>query len=178
MSGPPFASASVRRLRRSGIVGAIGLAGLVGLVGPTVAPRALAAPPDPAHRRAYLAQLADVREDIGRLQAELRRLSGRERDVETELERLRTDLRLRQAEVTEVRLRSERAAADREEARSRLETLEAEQARRRDYLAARLRRLYVEGPTATCAACSAGPGWRTTARACATRPTSTTATPT
>ena len=99
-------------------------------------------------RELFRSQLRDVRDEILKLQGDLKRLNTRERTIEQELQRLRTELQLRQAEYGEARLRTERVQEDLSSAESRLEELSVQQARRDDYLSSRIRQFYMQGEDA------------------------------
>jgi septal ring factor EnvC (AmiA/AmiB activator) len=90
-----------------------------------------------------------IQANIGRLEEELRALRAREAGLLTDLERLRTELELREAESERVALQVEaveEAIAERTEG---LGLLESEQEQRRHYLAFRLREIYKQGPQQT-----------------------------
>ena len=91
------------------------------------------------------AALASAQQDIRRYEQELGRLSGREQGILGELQQLRADLRLRESQYREVELRTAEVERRVAEGQARLETLEAQQAERRNYLATRLDQLYREG---------------------------------
>jgi septal ring factor EnvC (AmiA/AmiB activator) len=91
-------------------------------------------------------RLRAIRFEIGRLEAELASLRAREQGVLGELERLGTELRLRQAEQREVGLRLEATTEAIAARNERLEGLEQAQRQRRSYLTFRLREIYKEGP--------------------------------
>ncbi len=93
-------------------------------------------------------RLRRTREEIVRLRSDLEKLSGLERGVLGDLERLSADLRLRDAEVREVSLRLDRIAEEVEGHNRRLGELEHAQRRRLGYLAFRLREMYKRGPEA------------------------------
>ncbi len=116
-------------------------AGLV--LAAAVAAAAQQPPPDaPARER----ELAAMRQEIARLQAELGDLQGRERGVLVELERVGARLRLRQAELDEVTLQLELTGSAAARAATRLEALRRTHADTRRYLEFRLREIYKRGP--------------------------------
>jgi septal ring factor EnvC (AmiA/AmiB activator) len=90
-----------------------------------------------------------IQANIGRLEEELRALSARERGLLNDLERLRTELELRQAEGESVALQVEAVEEAIVERSRGLAVLEAEQEERRTYLAFRLREIYKQGPQQT-----------------------------
>jgi septal ring factor EnvC (AmiA/AmiB activator) len=90
-----------------------------------------------------------IQANIVRLQEELQALRSREAGLLNELERLRTELALREAESEEVTLQIEAVDEAIAERTAGLEVLEAEQERRRHYLAFRLREIYKQGPQQT-----------------------------
>ena len=92
------------------------------------------------------ARLVEVRQEIARLERELERMSGRERGLLEELERLSAEASLREAELREVDLRLEALGSRIRDRGSELERLRGEQAERRRYLEFRLRELYKAGP--------------------------------
>jgi septal ring factor EnvC (AmiA/AmiB activator) len=92
------------------------------------------------------ARLRGMRVEIGRLRDELAELSGRERSILGELERLGAELRLRRAEHREVSLRLETVHRALEHSTEQLARLEQAQQERRGYLAFRLREMYKAGP--------------------------------
>jgi septal ring factor EnvC (AmiA/AmiB activator) len=92
------------------------------------------------------ARLRAIRQEISRLEAELAALGSREQGVLGELERLGTELRLRQAEQREVTIRLERTTEAIESRNERLARLEEAQEQRHLYLTFRLREIYKEGP--------------------------------
>jgi len=101
------------------------------------------APPQPTDREA---RLRAMRLEIERLESELAALRARESSVLGDLERLGTELRLREAEHGEVSLRLERTTEAIDDRNERLAGLEQAQEQRRLYLAFRLREIYKEGP--------------------------------
>jgi septal ring factor EnvC (AmiA/AmiB activator) len=100
----------------------------------------------PAAAETPRTRLAKTQDEIRRLRAELDELVRRERGVLGELERLGAELRLREAEHREVSLRLRTISKEVEVRNGDLATLEDTQAKRRDYLAFRLREMYKRGP--------------------------------
>jgi septal ring factor EnvC (AmiA/AmiB activator) len=133
--GRDRASISGQRRRRCGTVLAL-LLGTGGIVGAQTGPTT-----PPADDRGQ--QLAA---EIGRLERELAELQGRERGVLGELERLATELRLREKELEEVGGRLDQVARAIEEHDRALAGLEQARQGRRAYLAFRLREIYKAGP--------------------------------
>lgn len=91
-------------------------------------------------------RLVETRDEIRRLRAELDELVRRERGVLGELERLGAELRLYEAEHREVSLRLETVGEEVTVRNGEIETLADAQAKRREYLAFRLREMYKRGP--------------------------------
>jgi septal ring factor EnvC (AmiA/AmiB activator) len=79
----------------------------------------------------------------------MRALHAREAGLLTDLERLRTELELRQAESESVALQVETVEEGIAERTAGLTLLESEQGERRHYLAFRLREIYKQGPQQT-----------------------------
>ena len=95
---------------------------------------------DPANR------LRQVREEIARLQREMRALGSRENSLLVELERLGTEMRLREAEYAEAGMNLEAVGAELGRQERTLERIETTQAQRRRYLGERVREIYKDGP--------------------------------
>jgi len=113
------------------------------VIGATVVPVAAQQPLD------RVARERAIQANIGRLEEELRALREREKGLLNDLERLRTELELRQAESESVVLQVEAVEEAIAERTTGLELLESEQAERRHYLAFRLREIYKQGPQQT-----------------------------
>ncbi len=92
------------------------------------------------------ARLDSVRAEIARLEREVAALSGKERGVLDELNRLDASLRLGSARLEEVGLRLSRAARGIAERERSIDGLRAGQDERRRYLAFRVREMYKLGP--------------------------------
>jgi septal ring factor EnvC (AmiA/AmiB activator) len=90
-----------------------------------------------------------IQANIGRLEGELRALHAREAGLLNDLERLRTELELRQAETENVALQVEAVEEAIAERGAGLTQLESEQEQRRHYLAFRLREIYKQGQQQT-----------------------------
>lgn len=90
-----------------------------------------------------------IQASIGRLEGELHALRAREKGLLNDLERLRTELELRQAEGESVALQVETVEEAIAERSTGLALLESEQEQRRHYLAFRLREIYKQGPQQT-----------------------------
>lgn len=91
-------------------------------------------------------RLRNIRSEIARLERELQGLQSRERGVLGELARLEARERLRKAQLSEVNVRLEAVSVEVDRRDAALEALSQAQARRRAYLAFRLRELYKRGP--------------------------------
>jgi septal ring factor EnvC (AmiA/AmiB activator) len=116
------------------------------LRGALLAASLLAAQPAAGTQQAAgAARLEAMQDEIIRLRHELGALRGRERGILGEVERIQAELRLKQAEVSEIDARLALTKRREEEAAARSGALTRSQEERRRYLSFRLREMYKRG---------------------------------